>query len=57
MGHLNINKLKMSKSLKNFLTIKDVLKLVSARVLKLYFFLHRYDVLLNYDPETSIQES
>ena len=57
VGHLNINKLKMSKSLKNFLTIKEVLQIAPARVLKLYFFLHRYDVVLNYDPETSLQEA
>lgn len=24
---------------------------MSARVIKLYFFLHKYDVVLNYDPE------
>ena len=23
----------------------------------MYFFLHRYDVVLNYDPQTSLQES
>ncbi len=34
-----------------------MLKHCSARVIKLYFFLHRYDVLLNYDPETSLKES
>jgi cysteinyl-tRNA synthetase len=34
-----------------------MLKNCSARVIKLYFFLHRYDVILNYDPETSLKES
>jgi cysteinyl-tRNA synthetase len=47
----------MSKSTKNFITIKELLKEVSARVIKLYFFLHRYDVVLNYDPENSLKES
>ena len=51
VGHLHINKLKMSKKLKNFITIKQILENVSPRVVKLYFFLHRYDVVLNYDPE------
>jgi cysteinyl-tRNA synthetase len=50
VGHLHIKGLKMSKSLKNFITIKEMLKHSSARVIKLYFFLHRYDMLLNYDP-------
>lgn len=57
VGHLHIKDLKMSKSLKNFITIKELLKLVPARIIKLYFFIHRYDVKLNYDPETSLQES
>lgn len=47
----------MSKSLKNFITIKELLKKVSARTIKLYFFLHRYNVILNYDPNTSLQEA
>ncbi len=47
----------MSKSLKNFITIKELLKMVAPRVIKLYFFLHRYDVILNYDPATSLQEA
>lgn len=34
-----------------------MLKHCSARVIKLYFYLHRYDVILNYDPETSLKES
>ena len=45
----------MSKSLKNFITIKELLKMVAPRVIKL--FLHRYDVILNYDPATSLQEA
>jgi len=45
----------MSKSLKNFISIKELVKIVSPRIIKLYFFLHRYDVVLNYDPETSLK--
>ena len=47
----------MSKSLKNFITIKELLKVTTARIIRLYFFLHRYDVILSYDPETSLQEA
>ena len=50
VGHLHIKGLKMSKSLKNFITIKELLKITDARVIKLFFFIHRYDVILNYDP-------
>lgn len=57
VGHLHIKGLKMSKSLKNFITIKELLHTVSARTIKLYFFLHRYNVILNYDPFTSLQEA
>lgn len=39
----------MSKSLKNFTTIKDLLKIVPSRVIKLFFFMHKYDVVLDYD--------
>ena len=47
----------MSKSLKNFITIKELLKITEARIIKLFFFIHRYDVILNYDPETSLKEA
>ena len=47
----------MSKSLKNFITIKELLKHVNARVIKLFFFMHKYDAVLDYDPETSLQEA
>ena len=40
----------MSKSLKNFITIKELLEIAPARTIKLYFFIHRYDVILSYDP-------
>lgn len=50
VGHLHIKGRKMSKSLKNFITIKELLKHVNARVIKLFFFMHKYDVVLDYDP-------
>jgi hypothetical protein len=33
------------------------MKDVSARIIQLYFYIHRYDVILNYDPETSLKEA
>lgn len=57
MGHLHINGCKMSKSLKNFTTIKDLVKLINPRIIRLFFFMHRYDVPLDYDPAESLQEA
>lgn len=42
-GHLHIDGLKMSKSLKNFISICSVLTRVSSRQLRLFFLQHRYD--------------
>ena len=39
----------MSKSLKNFISIKELLKKYSARQIRLLFLLHKYDVLMNYN--------
>lgn len=53
IGHLNINGCKMSKSEKNFITIKECLKKYSGDVLRMYFLMHKYrDVMeLNSDRE------
>ncbi len=40
----------MSKSLKNFIKIRNILDKVSPRVLRLYYNLVNYDAVLNYDP-------
>ncbi|GAB0494733.1 hypothetical protein MMPV_006029 [Pyropia vietnamensis] len=42
-GHLHIDGRKMSKSLKNFISIRSVLTRVSSRQLRLFFLQHRYD--------------
>ena len=47
----------MSKSLKNFITIKELVKLIEPRIIRLFFFMHRYDVPLDYDPGESLQEA
>ncbi len=52
-GHLNIDGCKMSKSLKNFITIKDYLKNVgTAQQLRLLFLMHKWDKPLDYNMDT-----
>ncbi|KAK8811438.1 hypothetical protein WA158_003172 [Blastocystis sp. Blastoise] len=47
-GHLNIEGLKMSKSLKNFITIKQSLENYTATQMRLCFLLHRWNTTMNY---------
>ncbi|XP_053385262.1 cysteine--tRNA ligase, cytoplasmic-like [Mercenaria mercenaria] len=51
-GHLTIDGCKMSKSLKNFITIKDALKKHTARQLRLLFLLHSWKDTLDYGSDT-----
>uniref|UniRef100_A0A6I8NFM1 Cysteine--tRNA ligase, cytoplasmic n=1 Tax=Ornithorhynchus anatinus TaxID=9258 RepID=A0A6I8NFM1_ORNAN len=51
-GHLTIAGCKMSKSLKNFVTIKDALKKHSARQLRLAFLMHSWKDTLDYSGNT-----
>lgn len=46
----------MSKSLKNFLTIRDTLEVTSAAQLRLMFLLHQWDTVLDYST-SSITEA
>lgn len=56
-GHLNIEGLKMAKSLKNFITIKQYLNEVgTAQQLRILFLIHRWHKPLDYSTET-IEES
>eukprot|EP00475_Leptophrys_vorax_P033433 TRINITY_DN5250_c0_g1_i2.p1 TRINITY_DN5250_c0_g1~~TRINITY_DN5250_c0_g1_i2.p1 ORF type:complete len:527 (-),score=139.93 TRINITY_DN5250_c0_g1_i2:1264-2844(-) len=50
-GHLNIDGLKMSKSLKNFITIRQALELSSPRQIRLVFLLQSWDRTMNYSDE------
>lgn len=50
-GHLNINGLKMSKSLKNFLTIKDIINESSALHIRILFLQHFWNKDMSYDPD------
>ena len=50
-GPLRINDKKMSKSLKNFLTVKDVIKNFHPEVLRLFFLLTHYRSPISYSEE------
>ncbi|MBS3902987.1 MAG: cysteine--tRNA ligase [Anaplasmataceae bacterium] len=52
-GHLRVNDTKMSKSLKNFLTIDDFLKEYSGDVFRLMVLGHHYRSPFNYTEETA----
>lgn len=51
-GHLTISGCKMSKSLKNFITIKEALKDKSCRQMRFLFLLHHWQDTLNYSADT-----
>ncbi|KAA0199558.1 hypothetical protein HAZT_HAZT007346 [Hyalella azteca] len=51
-GHLHIDGCKMSKSLKNFITIGDALKQHSASQLRVAFLLHHWKDTLDYSSNT-----
>ncbi|KAG8196835.1 hypothetical protein JTE90_027548 [Oedothorax gibbosus] len=51
-GHLTISGCKMSKSLKNFVTIRSALEQNTARQLRLAFLLHSWKDTLDYSPQT-----
>ncbi|KAK2157413.1 hypothetical protein LSH36_192g03015 [Paralvinella palmiformis] len=51
-GHLNIDGRKMSKSLKNFITIKEALQSHTARQLRFAFLLHSWKDTLDYSDQT-----
>ena len=51
MGHLHIEGLKMSKSLKNFITIKEILKRYNSNQLRVLFLMHKYNQPMDYSEE------
>ena len=51
-GHLHIKGFKMSKSLKNFITIQQALENNSARQIRLLFLLHKYNAPMDYGDNT-----
>lgn len=51
-GHLHIQGCKMSKSLKNFITIKDGLKKHTSRQIRILYLLHSWKDTLDYSDQT-----
>jgi cysteinyl-tRNA synthetase len=51
-GHLHIAGLKMSKSLKNFITIQGALTHYSSRQIRMLFLLHKYNAPMDYSENT-----
>ncbi|EDL44737.1 cysteine -tRNA ligase, putative [Plasmodium vivax] len=49
-GHLHIEGLKMSKSLKNFITIKHMLSEYTPNQIRILFLLNKWDSFMNYSP-------
>ena len=47
-GHLNIDGLKMSKSLKNFITIRQTLEQFTPNQIRMCFLLHKWNTTMNY---------
>ncbi|MBM4278792.1 MAG: cysteine--tRNA ligase [Deltaproteobacteria bacterium] len=54
-GFVNINKEKMSKSLGNFLTIKEILKGWHPEVLRLFFLSHHYRSPVDYSEDSLLE--
>eukprot|EP00004_Rigifila_ramosa_P012882 TRINITY_DN2832_c0_g1_i2.p1 TRINITY_DN2832_c0_g1~~TRINITY_DN2832_c0_g1_i2.p1 ORF type:complete len:587 (-),score=118.91 TRINITY_DN2832_c0_g1_i2:778-2538(-) len=54
-GHLHIEGLKMSKSLKNFITIRQILQVYPAKVLRMLFLLHPWDATLNFSDSSMVE--
>jgi len=48
IGHLSIDGYKMSKSLKNFISIRQALKDYSPHILRMYFAFHKYDMPISF---------
>lgn len=54
-GHLHITGCKMSKSLKNFITIKEALTTYTARQIRFLFLLHKYEAIMDYSDDALTQ--
>lgn len=55
VGHLHIDGLKMSKSLKNFITIKDMFNKYDMNEIRLLFLLTNFEKPMHYSEETMIE--
>ncbi|KAI5148097.1 cysteinyl-tRNA synthetase [Enteropsectra breve] len=54
-GHLKIDGLKMSKSLKNFWTIGEILEKVSVEGMRILFLQHQWNRDMNYDKDQLVE--
>jgi cysteinyl-tRNA synthetase len=54
-GHLHITGCKMSKSLKNFITIREALATYTARQIRFLFLLHKYESIMDYSDDALSQ--
>lgn len=52
MGHLNIKGLKMSRSLKNFITVPEMMKQYSHNQIRMLFLLHNWADSMDFSDET-----
>ncbi len=52
VGHLHIEGLKMSKSLKNFITIKKILEEYTANEIRMLFLHHKYNDTMEYKKDS-----
>ena len=52
MGHLNIEGLKMSRSLKNFITVSEIMQKYSHNQIRMLFLLHNWAAPMDYSDET-----
>lgn len=55
-GHLHVEGQKMSKSLKNFITIKEALNKYTARQLRLFYLHHQWDAKMDFK-QSSMNET
>ncbi|VBB18759.1 Cysteinyl-tRNA Synthetase [Yasminevirus sp. GU-2018] len=51
-GHLNIEGLKMSRSLKNFITVEEIAKSNTPNQLRMLFLIHRWNEPMDYSDDT-----
>ncbi|CAG8441231.1 7243_t:CDS:10 [Acaulospora colombiana] len=54
-GHLNLEGMKMSKSLKNFITIQEALEKYSPRQIRLFFLLHQWDAKIDFKDSSLVE--
>ncbi|KAI8147700.1 tRNA synthetases class I (C) catalytic domain-containing protein [Fennellomyces sp. T-0311] len=55
-GHLHVEGQKMSKSLKNFITIQEALKTYTPRQLRIFFLAHQWNTKMDFK-QSSMQEA